>query len=146
MNSLAIAKHIAFKYLAAKQYIDNARIQKILYLLQGYHMYLTGDTLYPNAIYVWKDGPSIPEAYMNDACIEDMAECIDETVEDSIVQFIDAIINETMKYSLEALSALCNDTIPIQFTTVGFVVDTIKIKYFFQSNDPLNIKNLLILI
>jgi uncharacterized phage-associated protein len=146
MNSLAIAKHIAFKYLAVKQCINNARVQKILYLLQGYYLYVTGETLYPNAVYVWQDGPSIPEAYMNDACIKDMAEAIDDIAEDSIVQFIDIIVNETMKYSLEALSALCMNTVPIQFTTVGFVVDSIKIKYYFQSNDPLNIKNTLILI
>ena len=146
MNSLTIAKHVVFKYINAGRVIANNRLQMILYILQGYSLAMNGMALYPNPIYLWNDGPAIPEAYVKDSAIMDMAEdCYDE-VDDNIVLLVNTVVNATMQYSDDDLIAICMQTLPIQFTKIGFVIDNDKMKYFFQGNDILSISDKLLMI
>ena len=148
MDSTVIAKHIAFKHLNASQKLTNLRLQSIMYLIQGYYLSITGDTLYPNAIYAWENGPAVPEVFMTDMqMFNNMAESFyDEVDDDTITTIVDTVVNVAMQYSDEKLLTMCNETIPVQFTTIGFVVDINKIKYFFQSNDILKINHTLVIL
>lgn len=146
MNSLTIAKHVVFKYVHAGKTITNHRLQMILYLLQGYSLSVNNLELYPNVIYLWSDGPAIPEAYVEDSVIIDMEQDFYDEVSDDVAILVNTVINTTMQYSDNEICTICMQTLPVQFTKIGFVIETDKIKYFFQNNDILSISDKLLMI
>src|SRR5262245_24975520 len=65
MNSASIvAKYIVATFQQAGDPIDNLKLQKLLYYVQGWHLAVYDKPAFPESIEAWVHGPVIPGIYV----------------------------------------------------------------------------------
>lgn len=63
-SALQVAKAIIkLSHPEHEDYISNLKLQKLLYYLQGYHLAVFNQPLFPEKIFKWQYGPVVKEVY-----------------------------------------------------------------------------------
>jgi uncharacterized phage-associated protein len=89
--------------------INNMKLQKILYYVQGHYLARFGHPLFPEEIHAWAFGPAVPDVYytfsrfgsasLHVLDMPDMSSLLEEEME-----FVDQVIRSKLAFSMMDLS------------------------------------------
>jgi uncharacterized phage-associated protein len=63
-RALDISRHIIKRCRDTETFVDNRKLQDLLYLIQGEFLADTGEECFPEPIEAWDTGPVVPEVYI----------------------------------------------------------------------------------
>lgn len=89
---------------------DAMRLQKLLYYVQAWHLAITGETLFPERIKAWRNGPVVPQVW-HDRKDQASRRAVDQDLEgvgvdDFTSDLIDLVLSSYGSMSATELSAL----------------------------------------
>lgn len=117
--------------------ISNLKLQKLLYYAQGAYLAMRGEKLFDDEIVAWTHGPVIEEMYnkykkYGASGITEFDE--DVELDNETLDVIVAMYDVFGKYSAWGLRNLTHKETPWKETKRGEVIDTYKIKKYFEEN------------
>lgn len=147
-NVLDISKYIVFKYWKTGHTINNLKLQKILYYIQGYALKQCNEFAYPEAIYRWPYGPVVPEAYFeyNKYRSQPISEPTDEEItpiikmlqkDRAVMSVINHVVEKSFPFSAAQLVDKTNQELPWKNTDDSEEIKCSLISMYFSDNDPL---------
>jgi uncharacterized phage-associated protein len=117
--------------------ISNLKLQKLLYLAQGFFLAIYGEPLFSAKIEAWTHGPVVPEIYHKYKKYEGSAIPIPK-LEFSLIskkarQLLDEIWSVYGQFSAWKLRDITHDHTPWKKTVQGDIISTKKMESYFKT-------------
>ena len=152
VSGFTLANYVLMK---ASEPLNNMKLQRILYYIQGSFLSAFDRPLFPDEIHAWKFGPVVPtvyyrfSAYGSDPLPVLEAQAVDEVIaacELKEIELIDRVIAGTSALSVKELNDYARSEAPwINATNNGreirlnAVIRNDDIKYFFKNGSKIRI-------
>ena len=123
--------------------LNNLKLQRILYYIQGYYMSKYGHPLFPDEIHAWKFGPVVPNVYQEYSIFD--SEVLEKPIDNieldcslEELELINWVIKEKSSLSIKTLNKITQLEDPWLIATnngstirPGLVIDKENIKKYF---------------
>lgn len=140
-KAMTIATYVIRKSLELRNPIDNLKLQKLLYYIQGASLRNNKTLMFNDDIYAYMYGPVVRNVYekyrwnvgMSISYIEDEDKAEFIQLEDQ--KIIDFIIDKYKDNTSWSLVEKTHEEAPWLDTIEGFVIENKKLEKFFKDND-----------
>lgn len=102
------------------------RLQKLLYYVQGWHLAMTGEPVFPDRIEAWRAGPVVPEVYKHHEGKREVAKWDEgdpRRLGESYRQTVRLVVERYSAFDRHQLSAMTHDEEPWRVARAGLPDD-----------------------
>lgn len=147
-DSDTISRYVISYYNSKNVLINNLKLQRILYYIQGYSLKFFDVKAFKEPIYRWKYGTVVPEEYYKYCFfIKEPISYIDKQlpyIEPKLLNLIECICDKCLNITEYEITKMVLNEYPCKKSELYKIISIDSIYKYFKNNNPLKIQRRMI--